>query len=537
MKLSSKSTQEAFTRSPWLKLRSLVVVCLLLIAAGFGVWRAFSLPSKTEQSMALVNYEHRGVFDYLVYLEPNSLYGPVQAQEEEAEETAPVFFRNIIDEAWLAFSYNFSCSQPLSGVTNKVVVSAIAENPGMWQKEIPILEETHGSQYISVDFLLDPEYLESVVDDIEEEIQVSTGQNQFVIRATVHTTAATALGQTVEDDFSHEITLTIQRYTLKLEGSLERSDTGIEDSISYSKKGRFDYEIYLKPNQLYETDVLRSEATPAVESPSLAPLGPGLTYFPRIIDNVEASFSYQFLSDKPATNLVEEVEVTAILEHPGMWSKSLTLVPKTVYTGPFTVDFPIDIDAFNKIANTVRSQIGLAVTSYDLTIEAVVHTTGDTESGYIDKVFTHSLKGELGTTTFTMTGNLNRQQPGVLAENRMIPVANTWVFRILSVVGLALVVLALLFVLRNSRRAQTVAISGMEDEALRAKRKHKGVSVDVGELPPIGAGEMVIPISSVEELVSTADALLKPVLHHAQADKHTYCVIDGGVRYLYIIET
>ena len=214
MKLSSKSTREAFARSRWLKLGSLVGVCLLLIAAGFGVWKAFSLPARTEQPIALVNYEHRGEFDYLVYLKPNSLYDSPQPQEEETEEeTSPVFFRNIIDEAWLAFSYNFSCGQPLSSITNKVVISAIVENPDMWQKEVPILEETHEGQQVSVEFPLDVEPLESVVDEIEDEIGVRGYGNQFVIRAAVHTTAVTALGQIIEDDFSHEITVAVQAYT------------------------------------------------------------------------------------------------------------------------------------------------------------------------------------------------------------------------------------------------------------------------------------------------------------------------------------
>jgi len=541
MKLSSKSTQEAFARSPWLKLGSLVVVCLLLIAAIFGVWKAFSLPARTEQPIALVNYEHRGEFDYMVYLEPNSLYGPLQPQEKETEEeTSQVFFRNIIDEAWLAFSYNFSCGQSLISITNKVVVSAIAENPGMWQKEIPILEETLEGQEIQVNFPLDLESLENVVDEIEEEIGVRSYQNQLIIKAAVHTTAVTALGQIIEDDFSHEITVNIQAYTLKLDGSLKRSDTGIEDGISYSEEGRFDYEVYLKPNMLYETDVLRSEAPPAAEPPpaaessSLTPLGPGLTYFTNIVDSIEASFSYQFLSDKPVANLVEEVEVTAVLEYPDMWSKSFTLVPKTSKTGPLVVDFPVDIEALYTMTDTLRDELGLGAASYDVTIQAVVHTTGDTDSGHIDEVFTHSLQGRLGMTTFTLRGNLDKQQPGAIVENRTVPIASTWVFRILSVAGLVLVVFALLFVLRNSRQAQAVAISKTEEEALRAKRKHKGVIVDVGELPPSGAGELVIPIGSVDELVSTADALLKPVLHHAEADKHTYFVIDGGVRYLYV---
>ena len=544
MKLSSKSTQEAFARSPWLRLGSLVGACLLLIAAAFGVWRAFSLPASTEQPTALMNYEHRGEFDYLVYLKPNSLYGPLQPQQEVTEEdTVSVFFRNIVDQAWLAFSYNFSCGQSLSTITNRVVVSAIAENPGMWQKEIAILEETHGGQQVSVEVPLDPEPLESVVDEIEDEIGVRGYGNQFIIRAVVHTTAVTALGQLIEDDFSHEITLAVQAYTLKLEGSLERSDAGSDDGISYSQKGRFDYEVYLKPNNLYDTDVLRSEAPPAAGSlpaagsPSPDPLGPGLTYFRKIVDNVMASFSYQFLSDKPVTNLVEEVEVAAVLRYPEMWTKSFTLVPKTSYRGPLMVDFPVDIEAFQTFTDNLRTELGLGAASYDLSIQATVHITGDTESGGIDEVFTHSLQGQLGMTTFTLAGSLAKQQPGAIVENRTVPVASTWVFRIVSLVGLALVVFALLFVLRNSREAQVVAISGMEEEALRAKRKHKGVIVDVAELPPAGVGEVVIPIGSVDELVGIADALLKPVLHHAGVGKHTYCVIDGGVRYLYVIES
>jgi len=539
MKLSSNSTQEAFARSPWLKLGSLVGACLLLIAAGFGVWKAFSLPASTEQPVALVNYEHRGEFDYSVYLKPNSLYGPLQPQQEvtEEEDTAPVFFRNIIDEAWLVFSYNFSCGQSLSTITNEVVVSAIAENPGMWQKEIAILAETNGGQQVSVEFPLDLEPLESVVDEIEDEIGVRGYGNQFIIRAAVHTMAVTALGQTIEADFSHEITVAVQAYTLKLEGSLERSDAGSDDGISYSREGRFDYEVYLKPNSLYDTDVLSSEAPPAAESPSLTPLGPGLTYFRNIVDNVMASFSYQFLSDKPVANMVEEVEVTAVLRYPEMWSKSFTLVPKTSYRGPFVVDFPVDIEAFQTFTDNLRTELGLGAASYDLAIQATVHTTGDTESGRIDEVFTHSLQGQLGMTTFTLAGSPAKQQPGAIVENSMVPVANTWVFRGLSLAGLVLVAFALLFVLRNSRQAQAVAISSMEEEALRAKRKHKGVIVDVSELPPAGAGEVVIPIGSVDELVSIADALLKPVLHHARADRHTYCVIDGGVRYLYVLKS
>jgi hypothetical protein len=535
----SKSTQEAFARSPWLKAGSLVGVSLLLVASLFGVWRAFSLPLETEEPVVAATYEHRGQFDYLVYLKPNSLYGSPQPQQETQQETSRVFFRSIIDEAWLSFSYNFSCSQSLSSVTNEVVVAVMAGNPSVWQKEIPILEETHKGQEFTVDLRLDLALasVERAVDEIENEIGIITYQNEFTVRAMVHSTAETTTGTIVEDDFSHEITATTQASTLKLEGSFKRSDTGSEGTISYNQVGWFGYEIHLKPNKLYETDVLKSEIPTATGSSSpLQTLGPGLTYFRKIVDSVEASFSYQFLSDKPATNLVEEVEVTALLEYPDMWGKSFSLVPETSKSGPCVFDFPVDITALDAMTNTLRGELGFGATTYDLTIQATVHTTADIGSGHIDEVFTHSLKGQLGMTTFSLKGNLDKKQPGTIMEYTTVPVANTWMFRGLSLAGAALAMFAFIFVVRNSRQAQAVAIPGIEEEALRAKRKHKGVIVDVTELPSIGPKEAVIPIGSVDELVRTADALLKPVLHHAEPNKHTYCIIDSGVRYLYVAE-
>jgi len=548
MRLSSKSTQEAFARSPWLRVGSLAGVSLLIVVSLLGVWKAFSLPTKTEQPIALANYEHRGEFDYLVYLTPNSLYGPILSEEEkEAEQEAPtVFFRNIIDEAELAFSYRFELSEPMSSVASDVVVTAIAENPGMWQKEITVLEETHERGEFRVDFPLLPllNSLQSMVNDIEGEIGIRGASTNFVIKAAVNTTAHTTMGTTIEEYFNHSITAVVATYTFKFQGSLGRSDTGSKEGVGYTEQGWFDYEIYLRPNNLYEEDVLRSEGFPVAEPassspPSTQPVGPGLVYFRSIIDHITASFSYRFNCDEPVRNLVEEVEVMAILEDQtyGTWSKTLTIVPKTSKSGAFVVDFPVDLSQFVEVAGTLGNELNINTLPCPLTIKAEVHTTADTDSGHIDEVFTHSLETTLGGPTLSFTGGLSRRQPGAILESRMATVAKAWVFRVLSLVGLALVVLGFVFVLRNSRQAQAVAISGMEEEALRAKRKHKGVIVDVGELPLPRVGEAVIPIGSVDELVKTADALLKPVLHHVEADKHTYCVIDSGVRYQYIIET
>ena len=61
--------------------------------------------------------------------------------------------------------------------------------------------------------------------------------------------------------------------------------------------------------------------------------------------------------------------------------------------------------------------------------------------------------------------------------------------------------------------------------------------VDVEELPEVKPTETVIPLNSLDDLVRIADDLVKPVLHRAEEGRHTYCIIDSGVRYLYVIKT
>ena len=284
------------------------------------------MSASAKAEIPTASYEHAGKFDYTVYLKHNVLYGefipPEEKETKETEEEVPlVFFRDIIDEARLAFSYKFDCSEPTARVTNDVVVTIIAENPGMWQKEMKQLEETHRGKDFRVDFPLYLKSLDNVVDDIEEDIGVTSSRREFIIRAVVHTTAETASGKSIEDDFSHEITAILKEKTLELEGDLKGSDTGDKEGVKYEEEGWFDYEVYLKYNKLYEAGVLRSEPLPVAEPlPSSASppqsLGPGLVYFPKIIDTINASFSYQFSCDRPVSQQTEEVEVTAVIENP-----------------------------------------------------------------------------------------------------------------------------------------------------------------------------------------------------------------------------
>jgi len=95
-----------FARSRKARIICFALAAALLVVSAVGLGRSGAAP--TEETAA-GQYEHRGRFDYTVYLKPSILYGDAVATEEEEEEEVPMlFFRNIIEDVTLSLM-NWCC--------------------------------------------------------------------------------------------------------------------------------------------------------------------------------------------------------------------------------------------------------------------------------------------------------------------------------------------------------------------------------------------------------------------------------------------
>ena len=419
----------------------------------------------------------------------------------------------------------------------------MAENPGLWQKELRRWEEAHRAKEFRVDFPFATDTLESHVDEIEEEIGITRLQKDFIVMATVHTAGETLDGETIEVEFTHTLRVILDDKTLDLEGDLDRTTAGGgDDDVSWTCSGRFDYEALLEYNALYESIVLRSESLPTAEAESgiepvepkvVVRLPPGETYFPSVVDTIEARFSYEFECDRPVTAESETVRVTAVLAKADRWSKELLLVPETRKSGPFTLSFPVDIHYFDEVVGAIEEQIVDKGGSYSIEIRAEVETMVETRDGTIDDAYAQTMRGTRDGNTLTFQNDLSGSQEGAIEVEvePANPGPGRWKSPSIAGVcvgGLALALLGVVQV-RSSRRdavAATVA---------RARKKYKDTLVDVEELPRTRAGDLVVSVSSIDDLARISDESLKPLLHCAQQGRHSYSVIDGTIRYEYII--
>ena len=502
------------------------------------------MPEQVEEPVALVNYQHNGQFDYLVYVIPSYLYGNPVETLEEAEPS--LYFTNIIDKIDVEFNYAFIADRPNTKLSINVDIVAIVTGPSGWQQEVPLSStDSTGSNFTS-GFPLKLDEFDELINEIEEELEIRrpdfTGENIYdlLIEARVAVKGYAGAEQ-INDTFVQPMEIRVGRGTLEWDAKLTLSQRKSDGGFSYKHQGNFTYTIWLKENSLYESRTLG----PGMYSPpSLIALPPGEITFPRLTDIMKTGFSYQFQSDKPVRNLTEEVLVTATLEFSQIWHKTFILVPKSQKSGDFGVDFSVDINFFNELANTIKNEIGMGPPTHVLTIKAEVHTRAETDFGYIDEVFTQTMKGELGPSVIIWSGELKNSKAGSIMGTKLEP--NTEKFIGLSA-GEATIVLPTvaaitlpfaIYLLIINIIYKPIPPSRLEKEARRTKKKHKGLIVDVEELPDVkDQAVTVISLSSLDDLIATAENLFKPVLHKAEEERHTYCVMDDTTRYEYTSES
>ncbi len=495
-----------------MKISLLVVSLVLLVGSVFALSKAFALPTETEEQVTLLDYQHEGKFDYLVYLKPSYLYDTSQPPQ-----TIPQFPIKLIDSFDMSFIYRSD-----KQATQEVEVKAVLENPGVWQKTIVLVPKTSKRGNFSLAFPIDVKHFQDLGGTINEEIGIMPSPYDITIKVSVYRRGGDS-GQ-LNMEFTQVLPIKLGRSFIEVGEDLTHRQG---DSV-----GRFDYAVHLKENSLFGATTLK----PPSASPSTKTLGAGDTIFSKLVDGMNVSFSYRLKSGKPIEQLDEEVEIEATIEHPGKWSKTVVLVPLTKKSGDFRITFPLDLNRFTEISNAIQQETGVSASAYTLTIKANVHVTGQTDFGTIDEDFTQAIKTDLREGILAWEGELEESQPGSIQTTRIVRNQEKYLglavtgVRILSATVTAIIFLLFICSLWIYFRGKP------EKPAERAAKKYRDMIVEIKELPEVKPGETVVSLDSLDDLIKAAQGLLKPVLHQAGGDRDTYCVIDGMTRYEYVSE-
>ena len=511
----------------------IIVFSILLIASIVGAIIGFSLPVQVEKNVEVLNYEHKGKFDYVAYQKATYTHGdlPLEISPEipETEATIPKYPADMINSIDMTFSYRFLPDRPAVRISEQVEVRAILVSGDQREEVVLVPEDTFTGDFI-VRFPLD--------------VYAVTSNSTTTITANVYTTVETDTVPIFES-FSQSLKIQSKGPYLEVSKELTSSKRAAFGEFSYEQIGEFDYSIYMKPDSPFANMILGppTPAPPATNTQqSATTLGPEDAIYLKLFEGMDVTFNYSFVSDGPVGQVDGEVEVNAILENPGVWRKTFPLVPLTKSSDNTSVSFPLDQENFSHfkdVFTAIQEETGTTV-PHKVTIKADVHTSAQTPFGPIDEDYTQTLSTTLGGDTLQWEEEVEGSKPGALERTRLVPNPRRLAgFSVMQIRNLSLIAGILSFILLLGFTSLGLFYKPEElspdEEAIRAKKKRKDVIVDVQELPKSDSRTKVVPLMSLDALIKTADNLLKPVFHLVENGKHTYCVIDGSIRYEYIL--
>ena len=497
----------------------LVITGLLFIGAIIGVVAGFSVPTEKKEQVTHLTYEIESNFDHQTFGKP----------PPENGESNPKYFKKIIDSMEVYFSYQFLPEKPVTDVTEEVVITALLDCRD-WKKEVELvpLQEKKGD--FSISFPFDPAPLIELTNNITDQLGAPRCSPAILLKATVHTTAQSGAG-VIEDEFIQTASVKLSGPSLEWSRDLASSQIGYAKGVKYEHRGNFGYAISLIPNILFGAITIK----PEIQPPDIAvALKQEESYDSEAVNSINGTFAYSFTSDETLKEILNDVEVTAILDRGGGQQETFALVPRTRKTGSFKVNFRLDVPFFYALIKSTEEQIGTSVPSHQLVINAAVHTVAQSNFGPIDETLTQSMTVTLEREKVLWPDTPPETKSGAIKETLTVPNPTAGTAKIGSLGALGVTAVIFLYTIWNYWEYRRRRISRLEADDIQVKGKHKDLVVDVEKLPDTKDEETLIELGSLDELVKVAESLLKPVLRLAEPERHIYCVIDGMARYQYV---
>jgi len=501
--------------------RWLVISGVLFLASLIGVITVLAQSSEVEQETALLDYEHQGQFSYLAYQRASYLFDDIlpgtSPEIEESPEipeilqgppSAPKFPIEITERFDMTFTYELVPDQEelVTRISEEVEVRVVIIKPDEEPEEVVLVPNTTRTGPFTVSFSLDASELAL--------------RRATTITANVYAT----MNSTLRASFGE---------------------------LSYEQIGEFDYSVRLKSNSPWGAIAIGPPPVIPLPPPPPPPpppplssktLGPEDTIFLNLLDRIDATFHYRLVANRPLNQVATEVEITAVLEGDGLWSKRFPLV-STEESGDFNVSFNLDLFHYLGLLQIIREETGASTESYGLSIIADVHTTAETDFGPLDEVFSQTLSTALGGGTLEWNEELAQTEPGFKKEISLIPNPNKYLglsltgVRNLSTAAVGVFFLSLLFSVVLYVRFKPVKLSPNEEKALRVRKKYGNLMAEATAHTPM-EGEITISLGSMEDLTKIADELGKPIIHLVPTtaeELHAYYVLDGVTRYQYLL--
>jgi len=481
-----------------------------------------SAPRQVARSYTLLKYDLQGGFSH-------QAYGYLSTPEDLPN---PVYFPEIISDITGVYRYDFISSEAVSDIKTQIQINAVLSRTGYWSKElvlVPAQELSDGEITFPIDYV---GYLD-MANTINAELGLGETSSLDITFTAILFTEANAGGTIIDEDFLQTCSMTLRATTMEWVRPFDLQRKGYQEGVSYEQTGFFGYDIRHESNLLFGAITL---SAPASEVQTPRALNNATGYRADTVDSMDITFDYNLISDPIVTGAVHTVQADVTLSHVDGTRIVFPVLSGEEYDAGFSLTIPVDIDLMYDIIKRKENVTTFDFEAeYDLTVQVDVHTSAE-EPGVIDDTISAILPLTLKSGSLVVGDASGTTKTESLTEKEMVENRTRSTLLLIAGSLLGLTILAWLVagwqLWEHRKRSPLLALWEATQQTVDS---HKEIFVNMTALPAVAGDERVTPVNSLDELVKLSDALLKPVLHQVDGAKHSFCVIDGNVRYEYSV--
>lgn len=293
----------------------------------------------------------------------------------------------------------------------------------------------------------------------------------------------------------------------------------------YNNKANINYEVFLKPNMLYEDKSV----------------GEGNLYITDFVDYINTNFNYVFNGERVA-DLNGTYEIKAIIEgytgegetHKTIWKKGFVLFPKTNFDNKnknffIKENIALNFKEYNDYAKSVVKTLNIG-SSTRLIITMNINIKVDTDKGSIGEELSPSIEIPLRESYFEIDGELSQGKEGNIEETikTQLPINKKNIVSYSVMIGLFSIILLFLLIFTKG----TVVTDALQLELNKIFKKYGDRLVALNN--DIDTYDNTYNVKSIEDLIRIADEIGKPILYKYSKDfKNITCfyVFDESMMY------
>lgn len=298
----------------------------------------------------------------------------------------------------------------------------------------------------------------------------------------------------------------------------------------YTNESSIDYNVLLKPNSIYSNPTL----------------GEGQYYITNYVDELQATFHYEFTGDR-AAGLKGSYEVAAVVEgyivkdekHITIWEKKYSLLPETDFDVKEKLlslkeSVNIKLSEYNDFAAAISEDSKVQI-PMQLNVYMDVNLKADIDKDQVETKIAPTITIPLDESYFSITESDTKEEPGCIEETRNIQLPPNKQKLIIFKCELGASLVLLLGILIFTEAVPKSPFTRQLDKIFKVYG-NRLVALS-SELLAASLDNCNI-VRSIDDLVRVADEIGRPIMYEYSEDYkdivHFY-VLDDKRTYLYIL--